>query len=170
VATSTETDEVWATMRKTHQGREGFQIARFNGVKKLPHNRWEEDISQPVGAYYYMAMDGEGQPAFIGYSQPRSIYHKRHGKWHEIRGCSNDLTFAPDGTLYRIGCDWHIYRYEDEHWIKFSKMKARRIAAGLDGLWIIDNNWKPFKYNVETNEFESRGTIKANFVVVGLEG
>lgn len=71
---------------------------------------------QPKGASLHIAVDLQGNPAFI--DSDNEIHWRKDGVWkHLLNGCAIRIAFGGNGSVYKIGCttDGHaVYKYDQE--------------------------------------------------------
>ena len=88
---------------------------------KFEGDGWEEDVTQPVGATDGLAVDPEGNPAFISSNK---IWWRRGGKqWIEIEGCG--IAFGQNDPetntfpVYKYSCNHQksfVYQLTNSTW------------------------------------------------------
>jgi len=99
-----------------------------NEVTKYDYltDKWIIDDTQTVGASQDLALDADGNPAYI--SDNLAIYWKKDGTWTTKNtrvDCAKRIAFGGDGSLYKLGCALNsgqdMYKYIDGLWSKFSE-------------------------------------------------
>ena len=170
IVTVPSTDRVYGTLKNMHESWNGQQIAYLEGEE------WITDATQPVGvdsqAPNSLAVDAQGHPAIVGKESPRHIFHKEDGlQWKEYEGCSTGVEFSPNGTLYRLGCQFDLYRMKvDGKWDRISdeKTKVWQFAVNENGLWIIEVNKAVKKYEERSGTFVQIAEQNHHFFAHGI--
>jgi hypothetical protein len=117
-----------------------------NAVSKFDQNKWVKDPYQTVGAKWDIAVDTDGQAAYI--SDNQAIYWQKYGKWTSktsAMDCAKRIAFDQEGTLYKLGCELNagqdIYKYFKGIWTSFSQKDVREFAFDSQNrLWVVSWN------------------------------
>ena len=123
----------------------------FKLSRKSSESTWAWDESQQRGAVSRLAVDFQGNPAFLDYNG--RINWKKNGNWDVIEGCATDIAFGGKGHLYKISCmsdGYRVYQYKKGGWKKFPNQtkKALRLTIAPSGIpWIVTWDYKVFRFS-----------------------
>ena len=86
MATNSDSNVLWAVLRKEHSQGVGAQLAHYD-----PKNgEWHSDTTQPTGTLHFgLAVDSNGRPAFAASSVPNHIFYRGESGWTEIKACAH---------------------------------------------------------------------------------
>ena len=61
-------------------------------------------------------------------------------KWRKLPGYARDISIGADGSVFIIGTDGRIYRWDGSNWVNPVGSSGERIAVDPQGHWWIVNN------------------------------
>lgn len=134
--------------------------------------KWEADSTQPSGVRWDLAIDQQGNPAYVDKNE--RILWKRAGKWTRMKGCAVRIAFGPEGSFYKRGCfaeGNNIFKYNSgkRTWDPLPKQMAEDIVIDSEGTpWI--NTWAGEVYRLSGGAWVKMGLRGAAPLAAGPEG
>lgn len=123
-----------------------------NDQKILCHNKANVYIGHPGGQFGQLSGSGvrvdvcpDGNPVVV--NAHNNAYYHEHNKWTHLPGGKfTDISCGGDGTIWAIGADQGIYKWNGHSWDGFTG-KAVCISVDHTGIvWIVNSEGNIYEY------------------------